>query len=143
MDNLTKLSELLKAQNQIHYEISKIIKRPAQHGHIVEFIAASIFGIQLNQNAAQKGMDGIFTSGLLNGRSVDIKYHSKHEGLLNANVMALPEYFLILAGPKSPAVSSKNQHHPFTIQFVFLLNSTDIIEEATEVGKKNWDSDGY
>ena len=70
MEDLVKLSELLKSQNLVHNEISQIIKRPALAGHLVEFIAAKIFDIELNKKAAQKGMDGYFRSGSFAGSSV-------------------------------------------------------------------------
>ena len=149
MNALRELSDLLKEQNRIHKHISLIIQRPGFAGHLAEFIAANIFDIQLNENAAQKGMDGYFNSGILAGKTVDIKYHGKHEGSLNMKPAAYPDYYLVLAGPKTYAGSSRKKEGPFTIHFVFLLESEPLVNElrkrnakigiATGVRKAIWD----
>ena len=136
MDELMELSQLLKSQNSIQQKISQIIKRPALTGHLGEFIAENIFEIELNKSASQKGIDGYFKSGKLSRKSVNIKYHGKHDGLLNINPAFPLDYYLVLTGPKLPAISSRNQLRPFTIHFVFLLDSVSVITDATNRGVK-------
>jgi len=59
----------------------------------------------------------------------------------------LPDYYLVLAGPKSPAISSRGQTRPWLISFVFLFQSGELISKlsgvkigiATSVKSKYWD----
>ncbi len=48
-----------------------------------EFIAAEIFGIALNPSASAAATDGTFTTGLLAGKSVNVKLCGRDVGLLN------------------------------------------------------------
>lgn len=83
MDTLLKLSQLIKARNAIDDVIAGIINRPALVGHMGEYIAAKIFNIKLCESATSKGIDGVFTSGELQGKSVNVKYYGKEEHLLD------------------------------------------------------------
>ena len=51
MNELEKLSELVKNRNSIEKEISQIIQRPAFTGHLGEYIASKIFDVELNDSA--------------------------------------------------------------------------------------------
>ncbi len=48
-------------------------------GHLGEWIAAQVFGIELERHATAKGIDGRFAD----GRTVNIKWYLKREGLLD------------------------------------------------------------
>ena len=60
MDDLVQLAGLIRRRNQLEQEITALIQRPAQIGHLGEYIAAHIFDIMLEQSAAHKGFDHIF-----------------------------------------------------------------------------------
>jgi hypothetical protein len=83
VDELARLAQLLKQRNLVDKEIAAIIGRPALSGHIGEFLAARIFDIDLEHSASTKGLDGRFSKGPLTGKSVDVKYVGKQEGLLD------------------------------------------------------------
>lgn len=93
----------------------------ATPGHIGEFIAAAIFRIQLFESATNRGADGVFTTGPLQGRTVNVKLYGKQEGLLDVRADAIPEYYLVLTGPRSGAVSSRGQTRPMVIQYAYLF----------------------
>ena len=103
VDALINLANLIHNRNKIAEEISLIIDRPAQIGHIGEFIASKIFQITLAESASEKAIDGYFSSGTLQGKSVNIKWYAKRENMLDITPDALPDYYLVMTGPKSPA----------------------------------------
>ncbi len=70
--DIEQLAELVRARNANEVAISRIIGRPAQIGHIGEYIASKIFGIELEDSAVHPGSDGRFIDGPLAGKSVNI-----------------------------------------------------------------------
>jgi hypothetical protein len=73
MDDLTQLADLIKKRNSLERQITALIGRPAQIGHIGEYIASRIFRIVLEESASHKSMDGRFSDGPLKGGTVNIK----------------------------------------------------------------------
>ncbi|MCE5285531.1 MAG: hypothetical protein LLG02_06765 [Pelosinus sp.] len=128
MDKLAELAQLIKARNVIDDLIAAKINRPALVGHMGEYIASQIFDIKLCDSATNKAIDGFFNSGKLMGKSVNIKYYGKAEHLLDITPNALPDYYLVLTGPRGKAVSSKGQTRPFAINSVFLFDANKLIE---------------
>lgn len=120
-DRLAELAELLRARNTLDAQIAAIIGRPPEKGHLGEYIAARIFGIQLQESASHKGIDGYFASGPLAGRSVNVKYYGKRDGLLAVAPADGPDYYLVLTGAKAGAGSSKGMVRPFVISSVYLF----------------------
>jgi hypothetical protein len=150
MSSLPQLAALLRQYNEIGSQIAQLIGRPAQLGHVGEYIAAAIFDIRLEQSATNKAIDGHFTTGPLVGYSVNVKWYPKQENLLAVSVGLYPDYYLVLAGPPAPAVSSRGDHRPWRICSVFLFASPALGEElgrrgvklgvATSVRKAVWDA---
>jgi len=150
METLAQLAALIRRRNQLEQEITALIGRPAQLGHLGEYIAAHTFDIVLEQSAAQKGFDGRFADGPLQGRTVNIKWYAVRQSILDINTSAPPEYFLVLTGPKSAMLSSRNQTRPWRIDHVFIFDASQLIEHlqqsgvvigvATSVRKLWWDA---
>ena len=136
MEKLEILANLLPARNQIDAPISQIIGYPAEKGHIGEFIASSIFEIDLNASAVHKGHDGVFNSGQLAGKSVNVKLYGKREGLLDLNAKFPPDYYLVLTGPKASAESSKGSHRALRITSAFLFDAKTMHEVLKQNGVK-------
>lgn len=146
--DLYKLSDLLSELNTLGERISEITGRPATIGHTGEYIASYIFDIELEESASAKGIDGRFRSGKLAGMTVNIKWYSKLEYMLDINPEALPNFFLVMTGPKGQAVSSRGSIRPWLIDYVFLFNADELIIElnargvkigvATSVRKHEW-----
>jgi len=135
--NLERLAEVIRRKNILDDEIAGIIKRPALIGHTGEYIASEIFDISLEESATAKGLDGRFTTDSLAGKTVNIKWYGKWEGLLDLSPSAPPpDYYLVVAGPKAPAVSSKGKTRPWLINYVFLFNAQELIGELKSRGIK-------
>ncbi len=148
--DLRRLAELIRERNATEVEITKIVGRPAQIGHIGEYIASRVFYIALEQSAVHPGIDGRFRSGLLAGTSVNIKMYGKREGLLDIHPERLPDYFLVLTGPMSTSMDSRGRTRPWSINEVFLFEAGPLIDRlrdrgvklgvATSVRKAEWDA---
>src|SRR5947209_6336090 len=129
MDSLIQLAALLNQRNAIDEKIAKLIDRPALTGHIGEYIASLAFDIRLAVSATNKHSDGHFMQGQLEGKTVNIKFYAKQENLLDipsftgTPPITLPDYYLVLTGVKSAAISSRSTHRPLTIESVFLFQS--------------------
>ena len=149
-DELGRLAALIGQRNAIDDEIASIIGRPAHPGHVGEFVAAAIFDIRLLESASHKGIDGHFASGPLAGRSVDVKTTSKDDSILNVKADAGPDFYLVLAGPRTPPQSSRGATHPWIVESVFLFDGPELLEQlqangvrigvATSVRRHLWDS---
>ena len=102
-------------------------RRPAQSGHLAEYVASRIFAIKLEHSASSKGIDGYFTQGELNGRSVNVKYNGKNDGLLTVDPDGVADVYVVLAGPKSPASASRGKSRPWVVESVFAFELKELI----------------
>ena len=136
MNRLKCLARLLKWRNQVDHAIAALIGRPAERGHIGEYIASRIFNITLIASASQKSYDGRFGDGPLAGHTVNIKWYGKMEGLLDINSSAPPDYYLVMTGPESPPAASRGQVRPLVIDHVFLFESRSLLSELKSRGVK-------
>jgi hypothetical protein len=100
---LSALAGLLRERAVIGERIASLIKRAPHAGHVGEFIAARVFDIELHPHAAHPGSDGVFRSGPLASRSVNVKFYSRWDGLLDVPAHHAPDYILVLAGPAAKA----------------------------------------
>jgi hypothetical protein len=128
VNDLEQLANLIKKRNLLENEITALIGRPAQIGHIGEHIAAEVFKIALEESASQKGIDGHFIDEPLAGRSVNVKWYAKREGLLDIT-HSPPDYFLVLTGPKSKTMNSRGQVRPWLIESVFLFEANSLVTQ--------------
>ena len=131
-DELKSLASLIKERNGVEGKIAGIIDRPAHPGHIGEFVASKIFNIELPESAVNKGSDGYFREGSLAGKSVNIKKYSLSQGILDIRPDALPDCYLVLAGPKTPPASSRGTIQPWTIASVFLFDAYVLMQRLKE-----------
>jgi hypothetical protein len=117
-------------------------------GHLGEWIAAQVFDIELDASAVAAGIDGRFRSGPLQGQTVNIKWYLKREGMLDITESAALDYYLVLTGPPSAAVSSRGTTRPWCINAVFLFDARQLRSEqimrgvkrtvASSVTKQQW-----
>ncbi len=110
--DLERLADLLAEMNTLGTKISEITQRPAIIGHTGEYIASKIFDIDLEESASAKGIDGHFKSGSLAGKSVNIKWYSKLEYMLDITPESLPDYYLVMTGPKALEDTSRGEFVP-------------------------------
>ena len=147
-DDLQRLASLIRKRNAIEKEVTAIIERPMHIGHIGEFIAARVFGIELHASATHKGSDGYFISGGLEGRSVNIKFYGKNEGILDMKHGDPPDFYLVLTGPRRESASSRGLTRPWMISSVFLFEHHELVSKltvknigiATSVKRHLWDT---
>lgn len=130
LDSLRTLASLLAERNRIDAQIAAHIGRPAERGHLGEYIAAKVFGIQLESSASTRAIDGRFTDGSptpwrhLVGRTVNIKWYGKQESILDLCTYAeVPDYYLVLAGERGSPTSSRGGSRPLVIEAVFLFDA--------------------
>ena len=136
MQNLQLLSALIAKRNAISAEISAVIGRPAQLGHLGEFIASVLFDITLEASANNKGFDGRFAFGSLAGKTVDIKTYAKREGIIDLRTRDLPDFYLVLTGPIAPAASSKGQDRPWLLAGIYLFDAPTLVDSLLSRGTK-------
>ena len=149
VENLGKLAQAIKQKNVADNEIARITGRPAERSHTGEYIVARIFNIALQESAAHKGTDGHFVAGKLAGKTVNIKWYGKQEGILDINPQKLPDLYLVMTGPKSGAMSSRGTTRLWLISYVYLFDAAGLIEIlkrrgvkigiATSVPRESWD----
>lgn len=130
MNDVRWVAGLVRERNRIDAALSACIRRPALQGHIGDWIASQIFGIELRQNAA-KAVDGVFAD----GRTVNIRWYPKRENLLDLRENG-PERHLVLTGPKAPAESSPGTARPMIIEAVYLFDTAALITELRARGLK-------
>jgi len=127
MNRLEHLAQLLKQRHAVTRQITDIIGRPARIGHIGEHIAAEIFEIELAESAVHKGTDGVFRSGPLEGRTVNIKWYAKRESFLYIREDALPNYYLVLTGPQTEVMTSRGEARLWCIESVYLFDAQSLL----------------
>lgn len=140
MIDLERLAALLKQRNLVAQQITDIIGRPAQMGHIGEHIAADIFGIRLAKTVTHKGSDGVFESGPLAGKTVNIKWYGKMESLLDIREVAVPDFYLVMTGPESKSGTSKDESRLWCIESVFLFDAAELLPDLRVRGVKIGDA---
>jgi hypothetical protein len=136
-DDMTRIADLLRERNRIDAEIAAITGRPMTSGHLGEWIAARIFGIDLESSASAAGIDGRFTSGDLAGKTVNVKWYLKREGLLDMSSSMALDYYLVLAGPAGAAGSSRGSTRPWLVEAVYLFDARRLREEQATRGVKS------
>jgi hypothetical protein len=100
------------------------------------WIAAQVFDIELEASAVATGIDGHFRSGPLQGRTVNVKWYLKREGLLDTTEADALDFYLVLTGPPSAATSSRGATRPWCIEGVFLFDARQLRAEQIMRGVK-------
>ena len=134
--SLQKLADLIQKRNRTAGEITELIGRPAQIGHVGEYLASRLFDIQLEDSAVAKGIDGHFRSGELAGRHVNVKFYGKREGILDLRLDAIPDFYLVMTGPKSSIGHSRGEARPWCVDYVFLFEGRKLLDHLVERGVK-------
>lgn len=135
-DALGRLAELLTTRNEIDAEIGRAIGRPMTSGHLGEFIASSIFQIELEQSATAPAIDGRFLTGLLAGKTVNVKWYLKREGMLDVSISDALDYYLVFTGPASPASRSRHSLRPWVITNVYLFDARAVRDGLLTKGRQ-------
>jgi hypothetical protein len=150
MRDIEVIAACLQERNAIDDKIASIIERPMTSGHLGEWLASRVFDIELEKSAVAAAIDGRFANGALAGKTVNVKWYLKREGLLDVNVSEDLDYYLVLSGPKSPPVSSRDGVRPWCISAVYLFDARGLLADlrsrnlmtgvATSVRSALWDA---
>ena len=114
---------------------ARIVGRPALIGHVGEFIASRIFRIELERVANARGFDGRFADGSLAGKTVNVKWYAKLEGMLDIRPDALPDYFLVLAVPPGRSYHVARRE-ALVIESVYLFEAMPLVQSLEQRGVK-------
>jgi hypothetical protein len=90
----------------------------------------------LAESSVQKGHDGVFEDGPLQGRTVNIKFYGKREELLDVDLSGEAHWYLVLTGPKETAVSSKGTSRPWVLAQAFLFAAAPLHDALKQGGVK-------
>jgi len=135
-DPLERVAALLQTRNAIDTDLAAIMQRPMTSGHLGEWIAARIFDIDLEESASTAAIDGRFRSGLVGGRTVNVKWYLKREGVLDTTESDALDYYLVLTGPLSSAGSSRGSTRPWCVEAVYLFDARQLRSEQISRGVK-------
>jgi hypothetical protein len=134
-EDLFTLARLLRTLNTTLAEIGSVLGRPAQVGHAGEFIASIIFDIDLHPSASNKDHDGYFGSrSPLAGRSVNVKWGTRQDGLMDLSSTAVLDHVLVLMGPRATASSVASNLRPWVIESVYLFDPGEVIATLRAAG---------
>jgi hypothetical protein len=122
-DEVAHIARLLSQRNAIDDTIAAVIQRPMTAGHLGEWIAAQAFGIELEQSAVTASIDGRFRSGPLQGCPVNMEWYLKQERPLDMSESSVLDYYLVLTGPRSAALTSRGGTRPRRIDHVYLFHA--------------------
>jgi hypothetical protein len=149
-DEVTHMARLLTQRNLLDEAIAAVIHRPMTAGHLGEWLAAQVFDIELEHSAVTVAIDGRFRSGPLRGRTVNVKWYLKQEGLLDMSESSVLDYYLVLTGPRSALLASRGGTRPWHIDHVYLFDAHMLLAEqrargvktgvAASVLKSQWDA---
>ena len=138
MERLPRLAELIRMRSAIDGKIAKILNRPVHSGHFGEYVACTTLDIEPSPMARQKHYDGIFRSGSLTGRTVNVKYRTRHSGLLNLGSSTdpadHPDFYLAVEGPRMSPGSSAGAHAPLCVDVVYLFETQHLLKVLAERG---------
>lgn len=135
-DQVTVIAGLLRERNAIDAKIASIVGRPMATGHLGEWIASRVFGIELEPSAVTAGIDGVFRAGALAGTTVNVKWYLKREGLLDTSESARLDYYLVMTGPAGAAASSRGAMRPWCVDAVYLFDARQLRAEQEARGVK-------
>lgn len=127
-ENARILGELLRRRNLIDAEIAGLINRPMSAGHLGEWIAAQVFDLQLEPSATATAIDGRFRTGPLEGRTVNVKWYLKREGILDMTVSDALDFYLVMTGPPAAAALSRGGVRPWRIHHVYLFDARRLLD---------------
>ena len=120
---LAQLAERIQRKNQVDNELAALVNRPAQLGHVGEFIAARIFGIRLYSSAMHAHSDGEFIDGPLAGRTVNVKWYPKRENMVDLTPGCVCDFHLVMTGPHSTETRTTGATRPWIITSVYLFDT--------------------
>jgi hypothetical protein len=97
-----------------------------------EWIAAQIFDIELEKNAATPAYDGRFRSGPFAGKTVNVKWYLKQDSVLDMTTSPPLDSYLVMTGPLPDGKGIR----PWVIESVYLFDAHQLLDEVVTRGVK-------
>lgn len=129
--DLPQLAALIKQRTPIDAQIAALLNRPAERMHASRAIATLIFDIALENPASFTGQ---FRNGPLAGKTVSIKWNGKDEGVVDIKPESVPDYYLVMTGPRGTGGSSRGTTAPWVIVTVYLLDAPRLVADLQAQG---------
>ncbi|MET7669567.1 hypothetical protein [Micromonospora luteifusca] len=130
---LHQLAALLRDRDELDARIAAFTGRSARPGDIGEFIAAQVFDIEPAGTAVQAGYDGVFRSGALAGRTVNVKAYG--DALAGIDISPHPcDFYLVFSGPPRPLGAVR--HHQWQVSAAYLFDTSRLLETLAGRGVK-------
>lgn len=126
MPDLPRLAELLRARNTVESNIANLLQCEVDLNIVGEQIAASIFGIRFVPATAPGQSAGVFTCPTLAGKTVEVRWYLRREGILNIHTDPAPDYTLVLAGPKFDPSEARALVDPWIITSAYLFHMPEL-----------------
>lgn len=143
-EELQHLATLIRQKNEVDGAIAQLIDRPALSGHIGEFVAARVFGIDLERPGSHVGYDGTFRHPPLAGKTVNVKTYSRNVWILDISGHHC-DYYLVMTGPPGPA-----RDRAWVVDAVYLFDTVELLAKirsrrikigvATSVLMEDWEA---
>lgn len=133
---LVRVAELLANRNRIDAEIAAVTGRPMASGHLGEWLASRVFGIDLAASTSQVAYDGVFAEGPLRGRTVNVKWYLRREGLLDMTASDVLDHYLVMTGPAGAAGSSREGTRPWVVSNVYLFDARELRDDLAARGRR-------
>jgi hypothetical protein len=134
-EDLVRLAGLLAARDELDAQIARVVGRSARPGDVGEFIAARIFDIELATSATQAGYDGVFRSGPLRGKTVNVKTYGDVLGGIDIGAHPCDCYLVLTGPPRGGAVGVR--HHPWRITGVYLFEMAKLMAVLQQRGSRS------
>lgn len=128
------VARLLRVRNAVDRELAALIDRPATPEDLGEWIAATLFDIELHDPASGPGPDGVFAGGALAGRSVDIRWYMNRETTVDLAPADRPDFCLVMTGPLSESATAPGAVRPLCVDEVHLFDVAALVASLTERG---------
>ncbi|WP_199034815.1 hypothetical protein [Glycomyces salinus] len=126
-EDIERVAALIRQRNDIDRQISAVIGRPVVSGHLAEWLASQVFDIDLEVRANTRAIDGVFRSGPLRGRSVNIKGYGKQESMLDMTEAEGLDFYLVLTGPPADWTTSAAATRPWCVDHVYLFDAPRLL----------------
>lgn len=134
---IREVARLLRDRNALDSQLAALIDRPPSIGHLGEWIAQQVLGVDLVTSAANRAWDGHLTEpDHLAGRTVNVKFYGRREGLLDLIDNDGPDFYLVLTGPPGAAATSRGQARPAVVDAVYLFDAEGVLHALRQTGVK-------
>ena len=135
--DIKKLAQAIKQKNQSEIDIARIIGEPSGGLLPAEYVAAEIFNISLHKSVWPVDTVGQLANEKLDGKSVYIRWdawYSSNDVMVDLlNRKSLPDFYLIMTGPKSSGRLPIQIARPWLIAYVFLFDTAKLVGELKHV----------